>query len=67
MIILVRDLYDKSDVIAILQTKTTTADQIKEIIEEVKSEYEEDYTFDDVLERLPADVELIEDRDSVYF
>lgn len=67
MIILVRDLYDKSDVIAILQTKTTTADQVKEIIEEVKSEYEEDYTFDDVLERLPADVELIEDRDSVYF
>ena len=67
MIILVRDLYDKSDVIAILQTKTTTADQVKEIIEEVKSEYEEDYTFDDVLERLPEDVELIEDRDSVYF
>lgn len=67
MIILVRELYDKSDVIAILQTKTTTADQIKEIIEEVKSEYEDDYMFDDVLERLPADVELIEDRDSVYF
>lgn len=66
MIILVKDLYDK-DIIAIFQAKTTTADQIKEIIEEVKSEYEDDYTFDDVLERLPADVELIEDRDSVYF
>ena len=66
MIILVKDLYDK-DVIAILKTRKTDAEKIKDIIDDVKAEYPEDYDWDDVLERLPDDVEVIEDRDTVLF
>lgn len=67
MIIVVKDLYNELNVLCILQTKHTDADKIKELIDEVKAEYPEDYDLDDLLDILPDDVEVIEDKDSVEF
>lgn len=68
-IIFMKELYtNKID--GIIITKTTTKDEVQRIINKVKADMPDDYTFDDIKEQLPSDCKVYcqwEDIEEVYY
>lgn len=71
MIIMLKDV-ETLDTDAVIITKTTTADEIQDIIDTVKTELEGEWQFDDIADRLPDDCEIhtvwaIDELATVYY
>ena len=68
MTIIVNDIDNHDAPMAMIETKTTTAKQIQDIIDDIKCTVE-DYNTDDIIDRLPEDCkwQSIEGDAAVYF
>lgn len=68
-VIFMKELYT-NNIDCIIITKTTTKDEVQRIIDKVKADMPDDYTFDDIREQLPSDCKVYcqwEDIEVVYY
>lgn len=68
-VIFMKELYT-NNIDGIIIAKTTTKDEVQRIIDKVKADMPDDYTFDDIKEQLPSDCKVLcqwKDIEEVYY